>query len=132
MSSPLMANMKAPSPLRRNDAFKRSLVDALKRLSESNQLKMSNNNSNWWRFKRLVSLASDQRFQRRLSRSFKITSLFDDLKSILDNVSWEVLKGQTFLPFLLEGASGPAARFVQIMPPPIIDRFLQVTVTLHF
>jgi len=54
----LMAEYEGSESPEENDAFKRSLVDALKRhFSESNQLKMSNNNSNWWKIQEACLLA---------------------------------------------------------------------------
>lgn len=115
------------------EMFKIAFVEALKRhFTESNQIKhsaavASNNNShsNWWKIQESCLLALGSLCSSCIEVLQSNTAASTDLKCILDTVFMGSLDGS---PFFSGRLLWTAARFVEIMPPQIVDRFLQITV----
>lgn len=115
------------------ELFKIAFVEALKRhFTESNQIKhsasvASNNNShsNWWKIQESCLLALGSLCSSCMEVLSSNSAASTDLKCILDTVFMGSLDGS---PFFSGRLLWTAARFVEIMPPSIVDRFLQITI----
>lgn len=115
------------------ELFKIAFVEALKRhFTESNQIKLSsgltsnnNSHSNWWKIQESCLLALGSLCSSCIEVLGSDNAASSDLKCILDTVLMGSLDGS---PFFSGRLLWTAARFVEIMPPPVIDRFLQITV----